>query len=284
MSDKICWWCGNIADSGEHIFKKSDFKRAYGNPPYSKEFQPYIVNGPNRKKVVQGPNSDAGKFLRNLCKNCNNSRSSKYDLAYDKFIDDSKQYFHEIFKTGEIDLIKIFGTNWKDEFGNTLRYYVKHICCRLSNEGIEVPTNLINYLDQKEELLDARLQIEIRPLNKAFAEAAINENIPTFEILNTGKLTVVNKAIDGKLISQSFLSWITTDWLSVNYIVEEGVSMMKDSLVPENGKLRVSKGMEESPPGLGGIQSVANQGSYIEEYDRDWNQETLMRFYQRVVG
>lgn len=279
MNAKDCWWCGNVADSGEHIFKKSDIKRAYGNPPYNKNYQPFILNGPNRKKI-QGPDSDAGKFLRNLCKNCNNSRSSKYDIAYDKFIDNSKQHLVEIMKTGEMNLHNFFGDNWNQDFKNTIRYYVKHICCRLSNENIPIPINLINYLEDKQELVDARLQFEVRPLNKVFAQTVFNDDLPGFEILNAGNLTIGERDFGKGNISNSYLSWITTDWLSVNYIVEIDINKLREPIIPRNGKLPIS--IARSDLKLPLFDSRLEMQIFLESYDRDKDQDMLIKFYDRI--
>ena len=84
--DSKCWWCGAEANSREHAIKKTDIKRVYGNPPYSNQNQPFVASGPNKRFKVQEPNSKKVKFNLNLCSECNNSRSSSFDRAYDKFV------------------------------------------------------------------------------------------------------------------------------------------------------------------------------------------------------
>lgn len=271
-----CWWCGQIANSREHIFKKSDMKRVYGMPPYTKNSQPVMIHGSKVKKI-QGPNSDNGKFEKRLCQNCNNSRSSTYDNAYEKFITNSKQFFEPILISKELDLLAIFGITWQKDFQDVYRYYIKHICCILAEAGTTVPTNLINYLDNTEELRDAILQFEVRPLNYIFAQSY---NLINHEMLKAGNLTILHLSQNK---SNGFISWITTDWLSVNYIVKKDVKTLRQSIQPKDGKLAINVVSTDINilTKINGLP-ILDQANYIEQYDRDLDPNTLLHFYNRI--
>jgi hypothetical protein len=105
-----CWWCGSKADSREHIFKKTDIRRAYGDPPYDPAVMPLIKHGESMK-YVQGPDSKHLKFRANLCHKCNTARSSDFDRAYDVFIEGAPAQILQIVRANQIDLNTIGSSN-----------------------------------------------------------------------------------------------------------------------------------------------------------------------------
>ena len=77
-----CWWCGSVADSREHKWKRSDIVRMYGTGPYKGE----LVWGPGEDdmgRMLQGASSSELKYHASLCQRCNNARSQAFDKAYD---------------------------------------------------------------------------------------------------------------------------------------------------------------------------------------------------------
>ena len=57
-----CWICGQVTNSKEHIIKKSDLTRIYGNGPYKGDNAlSHIKNG--KQQLIQGPNSKKIKYL-----------------------------------------------------------------------------------------------------------------------------------------------------------------------------------------------------------------------------
>lgn len=146
-----CWWCGSAADSREHRFKRADLLREYGRGPYTGDNA--IVRGrEDRLTPVQGPNSRAVKFRPDLCQSCNTSRSQPFDRAYDGFIDYAVANEQRIQKTSSIQLSDVYGRNWRRARYDLVRYYVKHICCRLAEASIEVSPGLRAFLDGRRRL------------------------------------------------------------------------------------------------------------------------------------
>lgn len=278
----FCWWCGTKADTREHIFKKSDHLRIFGKPPYTINSQPMIEFAKDKRCRVQGPSSDLLKFKTNLCKNCNNNRSSEFDKSYALFITGIKCMFQDIIKERVIDFQNIYGPDWSIGIDNLVKYYSKHIGCRLSHDGIEVPRNLVDHLDGKDGIKDFVLRFEIRPLNFVI-EHASNENnseIRSFEILKAGKMTLIeNKAISPKF--RAYMSWLTTSWISINYIVEEGINQISGLNYGSKSCLPVHISSHITPPGFMEL-TIAKKIDLVEEYDRILSPATNLEFYNRT--
>lgn len=158
-----CWWCGNLADTAEHIYKKTDLEREFGK---KKEF---IKNSPVKFKdqstptiSIESSKSRVIKFPKNLCSYCNNIRSQPHDYAYDKFVDYFKSHEDEIYQSQTIDMSKIYCSNWKVEFSNLLKYFVKNFCCRIYELNIEIYEDVKLFLDDKSELETLKIRIYLR--------------------------------------------------------------------------------------------------------------------------
>ncbi|MFH0895552.1 MAG: hypothetical protein V2A54_14030 [Bacteroidota bacterium] len=138
-----CWWCQlDIASTSEHKYKKSDFLKLFGS-----ERGDQIIFNDILTKDVQGPNSDLLKFHKNLCPDCNNSRSSKMDKAYSNFFEFMIDNYESIITSGVVDFKNIFGTKWITQKKNVMRYFLKHICCRLHKNCISIPSNYLKFLN-----------------------------------------------------------------------------------------------------------------------------------------
>jgi hypothetical protein len=154
-----CWWCGADADSREHKLKKSDLVREFG-----RQFpEPLVRIREGREEPIQGPNSTLVKFKRTMCAQCNNSRSQPFDQTYDRFVEHLRDRERHILASRSIDLRSVYGPAWEQSRDDLLRYVVKHIGCRLSENEIEVPASFRDFLDggvQPDDEL--ALEIEIR--------------------------------------------------------------------------------------------------------------------------
>jgi hypothetical protein len=147
---RACWWCGSPADSREHKFKRSDLVRAYGLPPYRGD-RTLIRHSEGRATEASGPTSDIFKFERTLCQKCNNERSQPFDRSYDEFISFVSDRPGQILDQMAISLRSVYGSSWEEGRDNLVRYYIKHICCRIADLEDQyhavVDESLIEYLD-----------------------------------------------------------------------------------------------------------------------------------------
>jgi hypothetical protein len=138
--------CGSPADSAEHKFKKADLVRAHGKGPYKgDDALAHVVAG--SQKLVQGPNSHAMKYPKNLCSKCNNAKSQPWDQAYDRLIDWVLENESDVLRKRFIDFKRVFGSNYEDYQRNVYKYYAKSFGCRLVDAGHAVPFDVLQLFD-----------------------------------------------------------------------------------------------------------------------------------------
>src|SRR5262245_22852331 len=139
-----CWWCGAPADSREHKFKKTDVARA--SKTWAIDDKPFYV-GENVWKPIQGPNSKLVKFDKVLCEVCNTKRSQPFDRAYDAFVAWVRQRGVELMRDDVINFTEVYGAVHSDEVLNLLKYFAKHLGCRIASNDIVVPPAFVAMLD-----------------------------------------------------------------------------------------------------------------------------------------
>lgn len=146
-----CWWCGEIADSAEHMIKKSDVKRMFSE---KEPEQPILAirysesgEGFPEQNIVQGPNSGYIKFSRILCSKCNNAKSQPFDKSFSIFSDYISKNQEKILTDLRIDFRKVYGRYWSNETFNLGKYLLKHIGCRIADSGIAVPKSILEYMN-----------------------------------------------------------------------------------------------------------------------------------------
>lgn len=83
MNNNICWICGDIADSGEHIIKKSDLKLLDNNISQQNKMLK-SSNGLIEKNGIGSIKSDRFHFKSKICSTCNNERTQADDKAWEK--------------------------------------------------------------------------------------------------------------------------------------------------------------------------------------------------------
>ena len=148
----VCPWCGGPAGSSEHRHKRTDVVREFGRGPYAGSDAVVIGRGggsagPVREIDVQGPGSKQLTWRDNLCARCNNERSQPYDNAQTRFHEFIAANEATILRTRSFSLSEVYGSRWRDERDNLLRYYVKHVVCRVAAAGVLVTPDLTRYLD-----------------------------------------------------------------------------------------------------------------------------------------
>lgn len=220
-----CWWCGNAADSGEHKYKKADLVREFGKGPYkgTKELV-RVIEG--QLKRIQGPNSKEVKFESALCQTCNNEKSQPFDTTYDKFAEYIFINEQKIIGAKQFKFSEIFGCCWKGSRLNLLRYYVKHICCRLATARILVRQEVIDFLNGSQELKFLRFNLEIREDIVAMMERLRKDGLDD-GCLWIGDLTCQRSGSSGeKSEAQSFIGY---RWLRMNYLYDNDIGGTEDN-------------------------------------------------------
>ncbi|GAA2159929.1 hypothetical protein [Actinomadura napierensis] len=177
-----CWWCGAVADSREHKYKKSDVIRQFGKGPWSGKAALLRVQEDNPiHQRIRGPDSNGLKFDKSLCQRCNNTRSQPFDYAYDKLSEYITTTARRIADGQRFKLSDVYGKNWRDDRDDAVRYFVKHISCRLADDRVQVPSALIRFLDGASAKpqglsLDLSLRLDIFAMEHHLADV---HNIPS---------------------------------------------------------------------------------------------------------
>lgn len=139
-----CWWCGSLATTREHKFKRSDLSRMWGEDDH------YLMHwdgGPPYSKVRSAVKSSQVRFKKTLCAPCNNARSQPFDRAWDKFGDYVWPNRQLLKHSRWLDAEAIYGSQWNEGLRSLAAYVVKHAACRIADYNFEVPEDLKDFLN-----------------------------------------------------------------------------------------------------------------------------------------
>jgi hypothetical protein len=81
MPPAHCWICGSIANSAEHMIKRSDLKLVLGDLTRGKPFHMHTAQSINRP--IQSINSKSLKIPNSICIPCNTRLTQPYDKAWE---------------------------------------------------------------------------------------------------------------------------------------------------------------------------------------------------------
>jgi len=221
----LCWWCGKAADSREHKYKRRDLLREFGGGQYKKKGGMLRITS-ERNYKVEGPNAKDLKFTKNICSTCNNSKSRRFDEAYDRFIDGVTQAENEIIKTRSFNLSSIFGNNWGIKIENVKRYYVKHMCCRLADAKIYIHPAIINYLNGSSYLKYVLMKMEF--MEEFLAVREITKGLNNDQhCIYIGDMTCIPNRSNGSL--KMISSCYQYRWLRLSYLYDPRVKVSTDN-------------------------------------------------------
>lgn len=142
-SDGTCWWCGAIADSKEHKYKRTDLAKLQGGG----EALVWGSEDEINHKVRSIRKSDAVRFSKSLCRKCNGNRSQPFDRSYDIYVDFLWEHSAEMWDWEGIPMEEVFGKDWPITQLNLARYFAKHFGCRIAEEGLPVPPSIISFMN-----------------------------------------------------------------------------------------------------------------------------------------
>jgi len=171
-----CYWCQERdADSREHKFKRSDLIREHGRGEL-RGGRTLVTHRGERVYEHRSTKNDALKFSPSLCSHCNNSRSQPFDRAYDHFIEWVLENEDKVLQGKSVDLEEAFGSAWRESAEDVLRYFVKHICCRLaetvtSDGELLLPGDALAFLDGGPPPASITSEMWIEPTWLRFAQA-----------------------------------------------------------------------------------------------------------------
>ena len=195
----MCWICEiNIADSGEHIIKKSTLNFILGKPSISS--RKYVKRLTSKKFLGVGSfKGNRFKFKKSICKHCNNVLTQPYDEAFDIFI---KNLFKSKKHIVARQIINVKSMCGSDIVQNNLSLYLMKIFgCLIIECGFKINDN--DFKQIRESLLSG-------------------ESKPTYIYLSfhrdLKKLSIKNGTLVAQLpaFNDIFSTWtLDLDWISI---------------------------------------------------------------------
>ncbi len=145
--NKICWICGNQADSAEHVLKRSDVSKFYQPTPKQNRDKVFFL----KEQILlqlQSAKSKHIKYPNVLCAKCNNETTQPFDIAYSEFINWYDNHKNDVERWRTIDFYDIWGAHWGLKQSLLFKYFAKAFGCRLSHENILVPEDVRQIISQ----------------------------------------------------------------------------------------------------------------------------------------
>jgi hypothetical protein len=234
---RTCWICGSPANSREHKFKRSDLPQS--GKPWTIADQPYFV-GEKGWRRIQGPDSALVKFGKVLCEQCNTTRSQPFDRAYERFSAWVNQKDAELLQHEELDFTEIYGANFEPEVLNLIRYFAKHLGCRIASDNYSLPPNLGTSLAGD----------DLAPFEVSFAR---NPELAGAPIRGRGVL--YNFPLIGMaspttgVVHEPYISGMVVGYLDViyRYNYRRRFAWEGDPLVPSNSRVRLGEFVSGMP-------------------------------------
>lgn len=138
-----CWICGEIADSAEHMIKRSDLQSLFGHIP--EKHQLFRRVGLARPEKVQGLGSDKLKFRSHLCSHCNNARTQQHDISWETLSTFLRNREPRIKAGSVVRLNNTFPCGLRKSMLGVHLYFVKLFGCLISDN--EIPINIQTFAD-----------------------------------------------------------------------------------------------------------------------------------------
>jgi hypothetical protein len=217
-----CWWCNSEGNSGEHKFKKSDLVAEFGNTFNDKSNRPILIGG-GKETELQGPNSKYVKFEKVLCAKCNSNKSQNSDIAYSEIIEYLLDNHKNLENVDSLDLRLIYPNNWKTKKLDFYSYFVKHFCCRLARNNVEIPISIIKFLNNEIDYLEnINLCFQHKLDLKKVLEIMEKEGYEN-GFLQFGKLHFVNDDSDNIDLAHTYLTrkWMRCEMYFSSQITKE---------------------------------------------------------------
>jgi len=147
-ASNLCWWCGDLATTEEHRIKASTLRRVArlddGTVTPGNVFKSSSDYEASLRSLSKGPQV---RWRKNLCGDCNNSKSQPFDRAYDAFEAFLVERFDLISTWERLDWRTVFGDGWQGKARDLARYFGKQLGCMLATHRLQVPKELIDFLN-----------------------------------------------------------------------------------------------------------------------------------------
>jgi hypothetical protein len=139
----LCWICGDIATTAEHMTNPSILRLLMGEPTPG---EPFFFNSRTRKnRHIQGANTNLLKPVKDLCGFCNSTRTQPHDLALESFLRWLKAHKPVVMPGMVLRPRQMFGTTAAHALLNLHLYFVKKCGCLIvqaRHAGTPIPVDI----------------------------------------------------------------------------------------------------------------------------------------------
>lgn len=143
-----CWWCGEVATTQEHRIKASTLRRVARLDDGSVSPGNVYKKSSDYSATLHSLNKGAQiRWSKNLCGSCNSSKSQPFDRAYDDFEAFIVKHIDVMSEWERLDWQTVYGFVWREESRNLARYFGKQLGCMLATQQLQVPAELIEFLN-----------------------------------------------------------------------------------------------------------------------------------------
>jgi len=130
-----------------------------------------------------------------------------------------------IWSSKQFKLSTVYGSNWLKERDNLVKYYVKHICCRLASDKVFIKPEIIDFLDGNSNLKYISMKAEIREDIVALIQHSAKSGDDVGGLW-LGSMDCMISQSTGEV--SDITSFIGYRWFRLNYMYDDKI------LVPEN--------------------------------------------------
>lgn len=177
-----CWWCSALATTEEHRIKASTLRRIGraedGSIKPGNVFKMSSDYERSLKTLKKGPQV---RWRRNMCADCNNSKSQPFDRAYDEFEAFLVSHYDVMVDWTCFDWKDVYGNGWRIGSRDLARYFAKQLGCMLATYDLPVPDDIRRFLDGATRCPSVCFELAINPGVVTFMRAeGAGEDMSTF--------------------------------------------------------------------------------------------------------
>jgi hypothetical protein len=110
---------------------------------------------------IPGPNSDALRYSKILCVDCNTTKSQPYDTAQQIFLDWLFRNETLVLQRRFINFQEVFGEDWQTSQRNLYKYFAKSFGCRLIEANHSVPDDIVALFPKRTFQTGLRLSFSV---------------------------------------------------------------------------------------------------------------------------
>lgn len=159
-----CWWCGDVATTQEHRFKATTLRRLAKTDDGTINPGNVFKRSSDYDSTLHSLNKGAQiRWPKNLCANCNNSKSQPFDRSYDIFEAFLVEHADVIHTWERLDWQEVYGADWQEKSRNLARYFGKQLGCMLATYQHQIPSQLIDFLEGEDRCPPVLFILYINP-------------------------------------------------------------------------------------------------------------------------